>query len=248
MTTEPNRGGHALIALSFATALLASRPAVSQNAFWIAPGSGDWSVPTNWTDGDIPDNGGGAIIQDELTGQSSTITVTLDSSRDVAALHYRTGYSFNVASAPGQTLNTLSNTLTLNAEFTIVSSAARFFTTANEVSATIAGPNLVNKVGVGSVSLSGANNTFKVALAINEGTLWVNTALDSTFGDPANLLILNGGAVLGTAHTGGAVLTLAPTKSPFVIVGQCIPFDAVERRRFGTKRRCVVGPSRGLGS
>jgi hypothetical protein len=121
--------------MCFATCLWAAGPADAQ---WISPVSGNWSVPTNWASVP-PGNGGVAVFQDELTGQSSTITVTLDLSLDVAQLTFRSGYSFNVASAPGYFFDIQNEGLNLRADYTIVSSPARYFTSANDISATISG-------------------------------------------------------------------------------------------------------------
>ena len=178
--------------------LLAPSAARAQTSgTWIGTAAGNWSVATNWLGGAIPDGGGIATFND-LTGQISGFTVTVDTSRTLGEIRFNSGYSFTIATAASQLITMGGSGLTLNAIYGLQSSPSTFFTTANTISGTIAGSGDLIKTGTSNAALSGVN-TFTGTVRANQGTLWINGGTGS-LGNAANGIDFNGG-ILGINTT-----------------------------------------------
>jgi fibronectin-binding autotransporter adhesin len=158
-------------------------PAVLTNQ-WNAAGGGNWTTAGNWSTATVP-NGAADVarLHGKIDGPS---TVTVDGNITLDTLD----------------LNNVSNSYTIAGDgshgLTLAGSATVNVVGAHTISAPIAGAMGLNKIGTGTLTLSGTN-TYTGPTSINGGTLIVsnladglsNSSIGSSNSDAANLVLDN---------------------------------------------------------
>lgn len=150
---------------------------------WLLNGSGQWSAAGNWSSNPgVPGvgglSGGTARLGNVISGPES---VNLDVNVNLANLVFDNENSYTLTDNGG------ANTLTLSGDAVLSASNGE-----HVIDVTIAGSSGLNKVGPGTVSLSG-NNTYSGTNILGGGTLAVTT--NANLGNAANGIELNGGAL-----------------------------------------------------
>jgi autotransporter-associated beta strand protein len=139
-------------------------PSVLGNGTWTADADGDWSDPANWQS-NFPANGNGNTANFSTLNISANRTVTLDQSRSIGNLTFgdTSGNQSWTITANGIGALSLSNTGGPN--ITVNSSSAN-------IDVPLTSTNGLNKLGSGTLVLSGNNNiTGTLNIDTNSGTL-----------------------------------------------------------------------------
>ncbi len=175
-------------------------PFANASGIWIADADGIWGSAANWSGGGIA-SGAASSADFSTVSLTANRTVTLDSARSINTL------IFGDATDAFDWTITGTNTLTLGSAPTV-----KVVNQSATISTPLAGANGLSKIGLGSLVLSGATNSFTGGTTVNAGSL----ALDfSVTNSPATNLIpvanslTLGGGTLQIVGSSGIVNTQA---------------------------------------
>ena len=140
----------------FGSSLVAQAAQVT--ATWIGGSSGNWSVPTNWSTGVVPNNSGGTTYNVIIDNSATTASVQLNGNFTIDALAVNAGDSLTFANASRLTVvnqgaGTGSGTINNAGAITINSGG-------NNTDLVIQGDVTLNGGGTVTMSNTGANRIF----------------------------------------------------------------------------------------
>ena len=161
---------------------------------WTNNASGNWSTSANWKGGIIP-NGVGRMADFSTIDITADRTVTLDSVRTNGGLRFG-----DMSGGQNWIING-ANTLTLDGGGGNAAPIEVRQNTAT-ISAPLAGTTGFMKTGLGTLNLSGANNSFNGSMRMNGGAVWVTAGSNTLAG--ASLAWGSSGSIAGTLNILGA--------------------------------------------